>query len=48
MEAGSVAKQAFRKALKTVDLLHKEDLHIVLAYLVNLESQACNLIDTQK
>lgn len=47
IEAGVVANHAFLKALKTVDSLHK-DLHIRLAYLVNLEIQACNLNDTQE
>lgn len=48
IEAGVVANHAFLKALKRVDSLHKEDLHIRLAYLVNLEIQACNSNDTQE
>ena len=48
IEAGLVGNQAFLKALKTVDLMHKENVHIRLPYLVNLESQGFNLNYTQE
>lgn len=48
IEAGLVGNHAFLKALKAVDSVPKENLHIRLACLVNLESQSCNLSATQE